>query len=110
MLQLYLVCVYLYLCVHLCVCVCVLVCGCLYAVNVPAVVTGVGFFLLGLLCGVVAGVGAVIVYIKCHKETHPPPSQLPPPDPLYEIPTTAKYDVELEQNVAYGNVVLSSIH
>ena len=79
----------------------------LCAVNVPAVISGVCFFLLGLLCGVVAGVGAVIVYIKCSRKTHPPPSQSLPLAPLYddiELPTTTKHEVELEHNVAYGHL------
>ena len=71
---------------------------------VLAVVAGVCCgFLLGLLCGV----GAVIVYIKCSRKTHPPPSQSPPLAPLYddiELPTTTKHEVELEHNVAYGHL------
>ena len=76
----------------------------LCVVNVPAVISGVCFFLLGL-CGVVAGVGAVIVYIKCCRKTRPPPSQPPPLAPLYDdivLPTTTKHEVELGHNVAYG--------
>ena len=60
-------------------------------------------FLLGLLCGA----GAVFVYNKCSKKTHPPPSQPPPLAPLYddiELPTTTKYEVELGHNVAYGHL------
>ena len=72
-----------------------------------AVIFGVCFFLLGLLCGAAAGVGAHIVYIKCSRKTHPPPSQSPPLAPLYddiELPTTTKHEVELEHNVAYGHL------
>ena len=80
----------------------------LCAVNVPVVISGVCCaFLLGLLCGAAAGVGAVIVYIKCSRKTHPPPSQSPPLAPLYddiELPTTTKHEVELGHNVAYGHL------
>ena len=75
----------------------------LCAVNVPAVISGVCCLLLGLLCGA----GAVIVYIKCSRKTHPPSSQSPPLAPLYddiELPTTTKHEVELEHNVAYGHL------
>ena len=79
----------------------------LCAVNLSAVISGVCCLLLGLLCGVVAGVGAVIVYIKLSRKTHPPSSQSPPLAPLYddiELPTTTKHEVELEHNVAYGHL------
>ena len=88
-------------------CVCVLVrAENAPAVNAPAVVVGVCFFLLGLFCGVATGVGAVIVYIKCSRGTHRSPSQTPSPAPLYEdieLPTAIKHEVELEHNVAYGH-------
>ena len=77
----------------------------LCVVNVAAVISGVCFFLLGL-CGVVAGMGAVIVYIKCCRKTRPSPSQPTPLAPIYDdivLPTTTtKHEVELEHNVAYG--------
>ena len=75
----------------------------LCAVIVPTVISGVCCLLLGLLCGV----GSVIVYNKCSRKTHPPPSQPPPLAPLYddiELPTTTKYEVELGHNVAYGHL------
>ena len=65
------------------------------------------FFLLGLLCGATAGVGAHIVYIKCSRKTQPQSSQAPPLAPLYddiELPTSNKHEVELEHNVAYGHL------
>ena len=78
-------------------------CVCVFTV-ILAVVAGVCCaFLLGLLCGV----GAVIVYTKCSRKTHPPPSQSPPPAPLYddiELSTTTKHEVELEHTVAYAHL------
>ena len=72
--------------------------------HVLAVISGVCCaFLLGLLCGA----GAVIVYIKCSRKTHPPSNQSPPLAPLsddIELPTTTKHEVELEHNVAYGHL------
>ena len=79
----------------------------LCAVIVPAVISGVCCLLLGLLCGAAAGAGAVIVYNKCSRKTHPPPSQSPPLAPLYddiELSTTTKHEVELGHNVAYGHL------
>ena len=62
---------------------------------VLAVIAGVCCaLLLGLLCGACG----VIVYIKCSRKTHPRTSQFPPLAPLYddiELPTTIKYEVEL---------------
>ena len=75
----------------------------LCAVIVPAVISGMCCLILGLLYGV----GAVIVYIKCSRKTHPPSSQSPPLAPLYDdikLPTTNKHEVELEHNVAYGHL------
>ena len=59
------------------------------------------------MCAVGAGVGAVIVYIKFCRGRHPPPSQPLSPAPDYEdmeLHTTTKIELEIEQNIAYGNV------
>ena len=74
-------------------CVCVCLC-----------VAGLCFFLLGLLCGEVAAVGTVFVYIKSKKKTFPPRSPSPSPAPLsedIELPSATEHDVELEENITY---------
>ena len=73
-----------------CVCICVCVC-------VP--------WFLQLLLVLLCGGSRVIVYIKCSRKTHQPPSQSLPLAPLYDdikLPTTTNHEAELEQNVACG--------
>ena len=83
-------------------------CVCCVFTVILAVVAGVCCtFVLGLLCGMAAGAGAVIAYIKCSRKTNPPLSQSPPLAPLYddiELSTTTKHEVELEHNVAYAHL------
>ena len=61
---------------------------------VTAVMSGVLFFIVGLVCGLAGGVLVVYCYVKWQSKHHPPPSQ---PAPLYEdiVTTTVKDEVEL---------------
>ena len=66
--------------------------------------SGVLFFIVGLVGGLAGGVLVVYCYGKWSRH-HPPPSQ---PAPLYEdiVTSTVKGEVELQlrDNVAYGQV------
>ena len=72
---------------------------------VTAVIIGVLFFIVGLVGGFAGGVLVVYCYGKWQSKHHPPPSQ---PAPLYEdiVTSTVKGKVELQlrDNVAYGQV------
>ena len=73
---------------------------------VIAVISGVLFFIVGLVGGLAGGVLVVYRYVdKWQSKHHPPPSQ---PAPLYEeiVTSTVKGEVELQlrDNVAYGQV------
>ena len=81
------------------------------AVSVPAGVSGVTGFLVGLLCG--AGAGAAVMWVcikwrRSRKETVPSPRQTPSPAPLYDdielVATTKQVEPPLQHNVAYGHV------
>ena len=72
---------------------------------VTAVISGVLIFIVGLVGGLAGGVLVVYCYGKWQSKHHPPPSQ---PAPLYEdiVTSTVKGEVELQlrDNVAYGQV------
>ena len=72
---------------------------------VTAVISGVLFFIVGLVGGFAGGVLVVYCYVKWQSKHHPPPSQ---PAPLYEdiVTSTVKDETELQirDNVAYGQV------
>ena len=72
---------------------------------VTAVMSGVLFFLVGLVGGLAGGVLVVYCYGKRQSEHRPPPCQ---PTPLYDdiIISNVKSEVELQlkDNVAYEHV------
>ena len=72
---------------------------------VTALMSGVLFFLVGLVGGLAGGVLVVYCYVKWQSKHRPPPSQ---PTPLYEdiVISNVKSEVELQlrDNVAYGHV------
>ena len=67
--------------------------------------SGVLFFIVGLVGGLAGGVLVVYCYVKWQSKHHSPPSQHAP---LYEdiVTSTVKGEVQLQlrDNVAYGQV------
>ena len=72
---------------------------------VTAVISSVLFFIVGLVGGLAGGVLIVYCYVKWQSKHHPPPSQ---PAPLYEdivtSPVKGEVELQLKDNVAYGQV------
>ena len=72
-----------------------------------AVISGVLFFIVGLVGGLAGGVLVVYCCVKWQSKHHPPPSQPAPPYEDIVVTSTVKGEVELQlrDNVAYGQVV-----
>ena len=73
--------------------------------STETVIIGVLFFIVGLVCGFAGGGLVVYCYVKWQSKHHPPPSQ---PAPLYEeivtSPVKGEVELQLRDNVAYGQV------